>query len=181
VAARAVEPATSCRTVALHAAAANALRRGPYRCGSCCCTCAGGIAPRSANAHMHRVIGWLPTLARPRLIRLEFAARIVVVGAVHGLVTAAVDLCFGLACNEPPSARSRYPGTVILGQAPRKNGAANGGGPAFVTEILMSLSRRGSIIAALFPKEQVPASTPIPPARSGPSFFSSIVAFRGLN
>jgi hypothetical protein len=58
----------------------------------------------------------------------------------------------------------------------KKSGAAKHGSPVLVTENLMSLSRRGSIIAALFPKEQVPASTPIPPARSGPSFFSSIVA-----
>jgi hypothetical protein len=57
------------------------------------------------------------------------------------------------------------------GQGPhQKNGAANRDGPAFVTEILMSLSRRGSIITALFPKEQVPASTPIPPREVGTIF-----------
>jgi hypothetical protein len=42
--------------------------------------------------------------------------------------------------------------------------------PRLITEILMSLSRRGSIIAALFPKEQVPASTPIPPREVGTIF-----------
>jgi hypothetical protein len=36
----------------------------------------------------------------------------------------------------------------------------------------MSLSPRGSIIAALFPKEQVPASTPIPPREVGTIFLS---------
>ena len=65
----------------------------------------------------------------------------------------------------------RYPGTAFRGGAAVKTGgAANDGGPAFVTEILMSLSRRGSIIAALFPKEQVPASTPIPPREVGTIF-----------
>jgi hypothetical protein len=80
--------------------------------------------------------------------------------AVHGLVTPAVNGCAGITRNEAPSIRRRYPGTGIPG---KKTGAANRSGPAFVTEILMSLSRRGSITTPLFPKEQVPASTPIPP------------------
>jgi hypothetical protein len=40
----------------------------------------------------------------------------------------------------------------------------------------MSLSREGSIITVLFPKEQVPASTPNPPREVGTISLSSIVA-----
>jgi hypothetical protein len=64
----------------------------------------------------------------------------------------------------------------------KANGAANAGSPVWITEILMSLSRRGSIIAALFPKEQVPASTPIPPPRGRDHLsLAQSWLFRGLN
>src|ERR1700722_1911452 len=98
---------------------------------------------------MHRVLGWLPTLARRRSIQPEFPGRIVVVGGSlwprdsggRSMLRDRVKRAAIRPAAEPWHSHSMPSGTKERGRQWWQ--------PVFVTEILMSLSRRGSIIAAL--------------------------------
>jgi hypothetical protein len=131
------------------------------------------VAAQSACRRIQRFIFRSRRVDIPHTIQSEFPARIVEVDtAISGC-----DSDRRAASDIAPLRRANGIQTQLhRKRAPQKERGRQRGGPVLVTENLMSLSRRGSIIAALFPKEQVPASTPIPPARSGPSFFSAIVA-----
>jgi hypothetical protein len=161
----------------MHAAAPNARKVAPELCA---------LLPAAAPARAHCDSQWRahitarmrpPTLTRSRRsIRLEFPARTRDAWHFHALVTPAVGGMFRDHVHDSTSDLTRYPGTgSSVTRRHKRTRPPNRGGPAFITEILMSLSRRGSIITPLFPKEQVPASTPIPP-RGRDHLFSPIVA-----
>ena len=137
------------------------------RCACCCDGSAGKIAANCNPVHAAHPSNDLDTAIPCMPIHPGFAARIIESGRAAQWSSRDAAGPVALLTARDHRSRKRYQDTA---ERNKKSGTAKHGSPVLVTENLMSLSRRGSIIAALFPKEQVPASTPIPPREVGTIF-----------